>query len=47
MDKIHIILFYKFVDIANPQDFIKDQLDFCNKEGLLGKILVAEEGING
>lgn len=47
MDKIHIILFYKFVDIENPEDFIEEHLNFCIKEGLLGKILVANEGING
>ncbi|MEM7009643.1 MAG: rhodanese-related sulfurtransferase [Thermodesulfobacteriota bacterium] len=47
MDKIHIILFYKFVDIESPDDFAQNQLDFCNNEGLLGKILVANEGING
>ncbi len=47
MDQVHIILFYKFTDIENPEDFIQEQLNFCNKEGLLGKILVAKEGING
>ncbi len=47
MDKIHIILFYKFTDIKNPEDFIEKQLNFCTKERLLGKILVAKEGING
>ncbi|MGB3364745.1 MAG: rhodanese-related sulfurtransferase [Thermodesulfobacteriota bacterium] len=47
MDKIHIILFYKFVDIENLQDFAEEQLSFCLKEKLLGKILLAKEGING
>ena len=47
MDQIHIILFYKFADIDSPEEFVEEQLDFCNNEGLLGKILVAKEGING
>jgi len=47
MNQIHIILFYKFTDIENPDEFVNQQLDFCNKQGLLGKILVAYEGING
>jgi len=47
MNQIYIILFYKFTDIENPEEFVEQQLTFCNKEGLLGKILVAGEGING
>jgi len=47
MDKIYIILFYKFADIDNPEDFVEQQLNFCINEGLLGKILVAKEGLNG
>ena len=47
MDRIHIILFYQFADIENPEDFIENQLSFCTNQGLLGKILVAKEGING
>lgn len=44
---VHIILFYKFTDIENPGDFARTHLDFCKSEGLLGKVLVAKEGING
>ena len=47
MDKIHIILFYQFTEIDDPDKFVAEQLEFCNKAGLLGKILVAREGING
>ncbi len=47
MDKIHIILFYKFTEIDNPGDFVEEHLNFCTEVGLLGKILVAKEGING
>ncbi len=47
MDQIHIILFYKFTDIANPEEFAKSHLSFCKGEELVGKVLVANEGING
>ena len=44
---VHIILFYKFVEIKNPQILKKEQLDFCKKLNLKGKVILAEEGING
>jgi UPF0176 protein len=47
MKNIHIILFYKFTTIDNPEEFSKQHLKYCNKMGLLGKVLVAHEGING
>lgn len=45
--KIHILLFYKFEDIDNVEKFVREQRKFCSKLGVLGKILVAREGING
>ena len=47
MEKIHILLFYKFVEIKSPDRFVREHLQFCKKLGVLGKILVAKEGING
>ncbi|MFI5324136.1 MAG: rhodanese-related sulfurtransferase [Thermodesulfobacteriota bacterium] len=47
MDNVHIILFYKFIEIDDPERFAAGQREFCRKEGLLGKILIAGEGING
>ena len=47
MSDVHIILFYKFVDIKDPEGFAKSQREFCAAHELLGKILVAGEGING
>lgn len=44
---IYVILFYKFTEITNPEDFAAAHREFCNSEGLLGKVLVAKEGING
>jgi UPF0176 protein len=47
MNDVHIILFYKFIEIADPEGFAARQREFCRKEGTLGKLLVAREGING
>lgn len=47
MEDISILLFYKFVEIRDPEAFKKEHLEFCEDLGILGKVLVAEEGING
>lgn len=47
MENVHVILFYKFVNIEDPGAFAAAEREFCAREGLLGKILVAKEGING
>jgi UPF0176 protein len=42
-----VILFYKYVAIFDPQAFAADQRALCSHLGLKGRILIAEEGING
>lgn len=42
-----VLLYYKFVTIDDPETFAKEHLDFCKSLGLKGRILVAEEGLNG
>ncbi|MBE6185696.1 MAG: rhodanese-related sulfurtransferase [Bacillus sp. (in: Bacteria)] len=42
-----VLLYYKYVTIENPEEFAKKHLKFCKELGLKGRILVAEEGING
>ncbi len=44
---IHILLFYKYVPIENPRDFREEHILVCKEIGLRGRILVAQEGING
>jgi len=46
-EKIHILLFYKYADIKSPGNFASTHLEMCKKLGVLGKVLVAKEGING
>ncbi|RBW69490.1 rhodanese-related sulfurtransferase [Bacillus taeanensis] len=42
-----VLLFYKYVQIEDHEYFAKKHLKFCKELGLKGRILVAEEGING
>ncbi|MCO6466827.1 MAG: rhodanese-related sulfurtransferase [Bradyrhizobiaceae bacterium] len=42
-----VLLYYKFVTIDNPEQFAKEHLAMCKELGLLGRILVATEGLNG
>jgi UPF0176 protein len=42
-----ILLYYKYVDIEDVEQFAADHRQLCNDIGLKGRIIVAEEGING
>jgi UPF0176 protein len=42
-----VLLYYKYVTIENPEEFAKAHLDLCKEIGLMGRILVANEGMNG
>lgn len=42
-----IILFYKYVEIKNPQDLALWQKELCLSLGLKGRVILATEGING
>lgn len=42
-----ILLYYKFIQIDNVDVYTKRHLKFCQALGLKGRILIAEEGING
>lgn len=41
-----IILFYKYVNIDDPENLRKEQLALCTRLGLKGRVIVAKEGIN-
>ncbi len=41
------LLFYKYVRISDPEGFRDDHRVLCKSLGLLGKIIVSGEGING
>lgn len=42
-----VILFYKYISIQKPQEVSKIQHELCFKLQLKGRIIVADEGING
>lgn len=42
-----ILLFYKYITLDKPHFYAKWQRDLCGKLGLKGRIILAEEGING
>jgi len=45
--KYEILLFYNYVKIADPTKEMHHQRELCEKLSLLGRIIIAEEGING
>ena len=43
----NVILFYRYVNIVDVEALVCKLKEVCNFQGLLGRILVAPEGING
>jgi UPF0176 protein len=46
-EAFQVILFYKYVPVADPAGFMASQRQLCTALGLKGRILIAGEGING
>ncbi|MDE1547829.1 rhodanese-related sulfurtransferase [Jeotgalibaca caeni] len=42
-----VLLFYKYVEIKDPEVFTQQHLKFCKELGIKGRILISGEGING
>lgn len=45
--KYQILLYYKYVPIENPVHEMREQKSLCERLGLTGRIIIADEGING
>ena len=45
--EIVVSSFYKYIEIKDPIKFQESHLKYCKDLGIKGKILLAEEGING
>ncbi|KAI9923228.1 hypothetical protein PsorP6_002016 [Peronosclerospora sorghi] len=41
-----VILFYKYVEVKEPTRLQREQTHLCKQLGLIGRILISEEGIN-
>ncbi|KIL34269.1 sulfurtransferase [Cohnella kolymensis] len=46
-NEYRILLFYKYIEIPDPEAFTAEHLQFCKDLGVKGRILIASEGING
>src|SRR5699024_3552401 len=46
-EQYQVLLYYNFVLIDDHEQFAADHLQFCKELGLKGRILVANNGING
>jgi predicted sulfurtransferase len=44
---IRVLLYYKYIPIENAEAYAAEHLAFCKSIGLKGRILIADEGING
>jgi len=42
-----VLLYYKYISIPDAEAFTAEHLQFCKDLGVKGRILIAEEGING
>jgi UPF0176 protein len=42
-----VLLYYKYVEIENPEETANEHRQFCTEKGLKGRIIIAAEGING
>lgn len=47
MEKYKTLLYYCYSAIAGAEQFAADHLKFCKSLNLVGRIIVAEEGLNG
>jgi UPF0176 protein len=45
--KYRVLLFYKYVRIKDPEEVRIEQREICENLNLKGRIIIAEEGING
>jgi len=42
-----VLLYYKYNEIKNTEEFAKEHREFCKKRNLVGRVLISKEGING
>lgn len=47
MKPYQTLLYYKYTTIPNPEEFAQHHKVFCERLGIVGRIIVAGEGLNG
>ncbi|MCF8413205.1 MAG: rhodanese-related sulfurtransferase [Melioribacteraceae bacterium] len=46
MASYKVLLFYKYVEVENPEAIVKLHLEFCKKKNIRGRVFFSHEGIN-
>ena len=47
MKEFRVLLFYKYVAVENPDQFMNEHLAWCLQNDIKGRVFIAAEGING
>ncbi len=47
MKQYRVLLFYKYASVENPEDLVKEHLDWCLNNDIKGRVYISSEGING
>lgn len=47
MSKFEVLLYYKYINLDDPQKLVEEQRALCKKLNLFGRIMIGTEGING
>jgi len=42
-----VLLYYKYINIDNKEEFYNNHKGFCNNLKLKGRIIISTEGLNG
>lgn len=47
MNNYRVLLFYKYVNVDEPEQVVKEQLEWCFANNIKGRVFFAKEGVNG
>ena len=47
MSDYKVLLFYKYVELKNPELIVEDHLKWCLENDIMGRVFFANEGVNG
>ncbi len=47
MSNFKVLLFYKYVQVQNPDLIVNEHLDWCLQNDIKGRVFFAKEGVNG
>ena len=47
MQNYRVLLFYKYIDLDNPEEIVNEHLQWCLSNEIKGRVFFAREGVNG